>query len=280
MGESEKNVREIFARARSQAPCVLFFDEIDSLAPARAKGNDSGGGVMDRIVSQLLTEIDQLVMANANAVSSASTGSRGTAHGGGFSSNTTACEDPLHSRGLLFGDTMNDGLAPADVGGSGTGALGVVRSDEDEADDRGTGSPDVRRTIAGALYDETLSRAIEAHVPQSSYRFGGHVHHPREQSEHRQTSYGLLNGSLQSLLSKSVVDGAERRGSRSSTKKTESNVLCEATKGKFVFIIAATNRPDLLDAALLRPGRFDRKIYLGVCKVRHLLICGVVFTGY
>ncbi|KAJ1427347.1 peroxisome assembly factor 2-like protein, partial [Ochromonadaceae sp. CCMP2298] len=60
VGESEKNVRELFARARAEAPCVLFFDEIDSLAPARARGNDSGGGVMDRIVSQLLTEIDQI----------------------------------------------------------------------------------------------------------------------------------------------------------------------------------------------------------------------------
>ena len=38
VGESEKNVREVFQRARAAAPCVLFFDEIDSLAPARAKG--------------------------------------------------------------------------------------------------------------------------------------------------------------------------------------------------------------------------------------------------
>jgi peroxin-6 len=38
VGESEKNVREVFQRAHAAAPCVLFFDEIDSLAPARAKG--------------------------------------------------------------------------------------------------------------------------------------------------------------------------------------------------------------------------------------------------
>jgi len=57
IGESEKNVRQVFERARAAKPCVLFFDEIDSLAPARGKGSDSGG-VMDRVVSQLLTEID------------------------------------------------------------------------------------------------------------------------------------------------------------------------------------------------------------------------------
>lgn len=47
VGESERNVREVFAQARMAAPCVLFFDELDSLAPARGRGGDSGG-VMDR----------------------------------------------------------------------------------------------------------------------------------------------------------------------------------------------------------------------------------------
>ena len=57
VGESEKNVREIFARARSASPCIVFFDELDSLAPARGSGGDSGG-VMDRVVSQFLAELD------------------------------------------------------------------------------------------------------------------------------------------------------------------------------------------------------------------------------
>ncbi len=113
-------MRELFQRARESSPCVLFFDEIDSLAPARAKGHDSGGGVMDRIVAQLLTEIDQLALFMQQAAHAATT---------------------------LSGKQDGNG--------------------------------------------ET----------------------------------------------------------------------------KFVFIIAATNRPDLLDPALVRPGRLDRKIYLGVCKV-------------
>jgi peroxin-6 len=60
VGESEKNVREVFSRARGAAPCVVFFDELDALAPARGKAND-GGGVMDRVVSQLVSELDECV---------------------------------------------------------------------------------------------------------------------------------------------------------------------------------------------------------------------------
>lgn len=52
-------VREVFERAHRARPCVLFFDELDSLAPARGAGADSAG-VMDRVVSQLLAQIDGL----------------------------------------------------------------------------------------------------------------------------------------------------------------------------------------------------------------------------
>ncbi|XP_028266070.1 peroxisome assembly factor 2 isoform X2 [Parambassis ranga] len=59
VGQSEENIREVFHRARSAAPCVIFFDELDSLAPSRGRSGDSGG-VMDRVVSQLLAELDTL----------------------------------------------------------------------------------------------------------------------------------------------------------------------------------------------------------------------------
>ncbi|GBF09502.1 cell division control protein 48, AAA family, partial [Aeropyrum pernix] len=56
VGESERAIREIFAKARQHAPAVVFFDEIDAIAPVR--GTDVGTRVTERIVSQLLTEID------------------------------------------------------------------------------------------------------------------------------------------------------------------------------------------------------------------------------
>ncbi|XP_045463449.1 peroxisomal biogenesis factor 6 [Harmonia axyridis] len=57
IGQSEENIREVFQRARAASPCIIFFDELDSLAPNRGVSGDSGG-VMDRVVSQLLAEMD------------------------------------------------------------------------------------------------------------------------------------------------------------------------------------------------------------------------------
>ncbi|KAI6659035.1 Peroxisome biogenesis factor 6 [Oopsacas minuta] len=59
VGQSECNLRDLFDTAIESAPCILFFDEIDSLAPRRGDTGDSGG-VMDRVSSQLLTEIDRV----------------------------------------------------------------------------------------------------------------------------------------------------------------------------------------------------------------------------
>jgi transitional endoplasmic reticulum ATPase len=59
VGESEKGIREIFRKARQAAPCIIFFDEIDAIAPVRGSGfGDSN--VTERMISQLLTEMDGL----------------------------------------------------------------------------------------------------------------------------------------------------------------------------------------------------------------------------
>ena len=64
VGESEKGVREVFRKARQASPCIVFFDEIDAIAPTRGSlGSDSH--VTERVISQLLTELDGLeVLSN------------------------------------------------------------------------------------------------------------------------------------------------------------------------------------------------------------------------
>jgi transitional endoplasmic reticulum ATPase len=58
VGESERGVREVFRKARQAAPCIIFFDEVDSIVPPR--GRDLGTNVTERVVSQILTELDGL----------------------------------------------------------------------------------------------------------------------------------------------------------------------------------------------------------------------------
>ncbi|XP_059053175.1 peroxisomal ATPase PEX6 [Achroia grisella] len=57
IGQSEENVRKVFESARASSPCIVFLDELDALAPRRGAAGDSGGA-SDRVVSQLLAEID------------------------------------------------------------------------------------------------------------------------------------------------------------------------------------------------------------------------------
>jgi transitional endoplasmic reticulum ATPase len=64
VGESEKAVREIFKKARQAAPTIIFFDEIDALAPKRGGGLDTDGHTTERVVNQLLTEMNGLQELN------------------------------------------------------------------------------------------------------------------------------------------------------------------------------------------------------------------------
>jgi transitional endoplasmic reticulum ATPase len=59
VGESEKGIREIFRKARQAAPCIIFFDEIDAIAPTRG-GEFGDSHVTERVISQMLTELDGL----------------------------------------------------------------------------------------------------------------------------------------------------------------------------------------------------------------------------
>ena len=94
IGESEANVRRVFARARDARPCVVFFDELDSVAPKRGNQGDSGG-VMDRIVSQLLAELD---------------GMSGGGSGGGSGSGGADADDDSGSGVFVIGATNRPDL--------------------------------------------------------------------------------------------------------------------------------------------------------------------------
>ena len=59
VGESEKGIREVFKKAKQASPCIVFFDELDSLAPVRG-GGGGDSHVTDRIISQFLTEMDDI----------------------------------------------------------------------------------------------------------------------------------------------------------------------------------------------------------------------------
>lgn len=87
VGESERNVRALFEKARAAAPCVVFFDELDSIAGRTGSAAD-GGGVMDRVVAQLLTELDG---ANSDVADDADI------------NDTDALEDDAEQRLLLTG---------------------------------------------------------------------------------------------------------------------------------------------------------------------------------
>jgi len=170
LGESEANIRRLFAQARACAPCVLFFDEIDAIGLARSNGPRGGGGgeaTADRVLNTLLTEIETGIMTGGDEKSS---------------------------------------------------EQAKKKKKNDPTETSATRAKDDDKT---AKNDPTC----------------------------------------RSCPLKSSASNSASSPSPSSKRST-------GTAPPLVFIIGATNRPDLLDPALLRPGRFDALLFVGVPNAR------------
>ena len=158
LGEAERAVSETFARARHAAPCVLFFDELDALAPARGMAD----AALERVIAELLVEIDGLV--------SGGSGNRGVFLLG--ATNRPEAIDPallrpgrfdlcltlsapdaaarheillVHTRGLPLGSVDIAGLAACTEGWSGAALAALVQ---------GAGRSALRRHLAGGGLDQ------------------------------------------------------------------------------------------------------------------------------
>ena len=73
-GESEANVRDVFEKARSAVPCVLFFNELNLIAKSRGGSGGDGGGASDRVINQILTEMDGMGAKRTSSSSGPPTG--------------------------------------------------------------------------------------------------------------------------------------------------------------------------------------------------------------
>ncbi|MFC7236350.1 AAA family ATPase [Halosegnis marinus] len=139
VGESERAVREVFDRARQAAPAIVFLDEIDAIARARGSGSDSG--VTERVVSQLLTEMDNAA-SNPQVVVLAATNRRDTLdpallRPGRLETHVEVPEPDaegrraileVHTEGKPLADDVDlDGLATETAGYSGADIASLVR---------------------------------------------------------------------------------------------------------------------------------------------------------
>ena len=192
-GESEERIREVFERAGSEAPSVVFIDEIDSIAPKR---DEVSGEVEKRVVSQLLTLMDG-IRSRGKVVVIAAT-------------NRPDSIDPALRRPGRFDREIEMGM-PDEAGRREILAIHTRGMPVDESAD--------------------LDKAARA-------------------------SHGFVGADLEYLAKEAAMRSLRRT-------LPEIDLDGIRSRGKVV-VIAATNRPDSIDPALRRPGRFDREIEMGM----------------
>ncbi|XP_033929652.1 transitional endoplasmic reticulum ATPase-like isoform X2 [Melopsittacus undulatus] len=295
-GESESNLRKAFEEAEKNAPAIIFIDELDAIAPKREKTH---GEVERRIVSQLLTLMDGLkqrahviVMAATNRPNSIDPALRRFGRFDrevdiGIPDATGRLEIlQIHTKNMKLADDVDleqvanetHGHVGADLAAlCSEAALQAIRKKMDLIDlEDETIDAEVMNSLAVTMDDfrwalsqsnPSALRETVVEVPQVTWEdIGGLEDVKRELQElvqARQAAPCVLF--FDELDSIAKARGGNIGDGGGAADRVINQILTEmdgmSTK-KNVFIIGATNRPDIIDPAILRPGRLDQLIYI------------------
>src|SRR5438034_1355571 len=252
-GESEERLRDVFKEAQENAPSIIFIDEIDSIAPKR---EEVTGEVEKRVTSQLLSLMDGLQSRGKVVVIGAT--------------NRPNAIDPALRRPGRFDREIEIGVPDRD------GRLEVL-----EIHTRGmplAEDVDLKKladvthgfvgadleSLAKAVAHESESNFISVKGPELLNKFVG-----ESEKAVREVFRKARQASPCIIFFDEVDSVAPTRGSSMGdsnvTERVISQFLTEMDgleELRNVIIIAATNRPDIIDSALLRPGRFDRLLFV------------------
>src|SRR3989344_454085 len=277
-GESEKKIRDIFEEAEKSAPSIIFIDELDAVAPKR---EEVMGEVERRVVSQMLTMMDGLksrgkviVIGATNRVNAIDPALR---RPGRFDREIEISVPgkqgresilKIHTRGMPIHKNVNikelasvtHGFVGADL--ESFKRMGIRPS-------RGIllyGPPGTGKTLlAKAVAKESEANFIQVKGPSLLSMWVG------KSEEGIRKIFERARQVAPCIIFFDEIDSlAGKRGLDSGAKVTERvlNQLLAEMDGivdlKSVVVIGATNRPDLLDSAVLRPGRFDRILLVDV----------------
>ncbi|XP_055762513.1 transitional endoplasmic reticulum ATPase-like [Salvelinus fontinalis] len=254
-GESESNLRKAFEEAEKNSPAIIFIDELDSIAPKREKTH---GEVERRIVSQLLTLMDGLkqrthviVMAATNRPNSIDPALRRFGRFDreidiGIPDATGRLEIlQIHTKNMKLSDDVDLERVSMDAHGHVGSDLAALCSE--------AALQAIRKKMTLIdLEDDTIDAELlnSLAVTNDDFRWA-------------------LGQSNPSALRETVVEvpnvNWEDIGGLGEVKRELQELVQELPTGRGmwgVFIIGATNRPDIIDSAILRPGRLDQLIYI------------------
>ncbi|KAI5642938.1 ATPase family associated with various cellular activities (AAA) domain-containing protein [Phthorimaea operculella] len=303
-GESEANVRDIFDKARSASPCVLFFDELDSIAKSRGGSVSDAGGAADRVINQILTEMDGMgAKKNVFIIAGSSLcvlffdelDSIAKSRGGSVSDAGGAADRVINqiltemdgmgakknvfiiagsSPCVLFFDELDSiaksrGGSVSDAGGAADRVINQILTEMD-----GMGAKKNVFIIADRVINQILTEMDGMGAKKNVFIIAGSspcvlfFDELDSNAKSRGGSVSDAGGAADRVINQ-ILTEMDGMGAKKNVfiiaDRVINQILTEMDgmgAKKNVFIIGATNRPDIIDPAILRPGRLDQLIYI------------------